>query len=61
MTFLDYTFTVVGDSDIIFDKELTLEKLGLKEGDTFELVTVCDTVVLKKLNNATEEHINNKV
>lgn len=50
MTFLDYTFTVVGDSDIIFDKELTLEKLGLKEGDTFELVTVCDTVVLKKLN-----------
>ena len=53
MSLIDYTFTITGGQDIIFNEKLTPAKLGLEPGDRFELVTVDKTVVLMKLPKGT--------
>lgn len=48
MIFLDYTFELLNKTDIAFDRELTLDRLGLKEGDKFQLTIIDNRIVLKK-------------
>jgi hypothetical protein len=49
MKFLDYTFTLVSESDIIFDNELTANQLNVKDGDKFEVCIIEGMIVFKKL------------
>lgn len=48
MKFIDYTFSRAFDGNIIFDPELTAEKLGVKTGDCFEVVIRDNVIVLEK-------------
>ena len=49
MKFLDYTFDLMSNGDIVFDAELKPEQLKVENGDKFEVVLVDGAIVLKKL------------
>jgi hypothetical protein len=49
MKFLDYTFDLMSNDDIVFDSELTADKLNVRPGDLFEVVLVDGAVVLQKV------------
>lgn len=49
-TFYDYTFKITEDgSQIIWDEELSLEKLVTREGDRYEVVIDSGRVVFRKI------------
>ena len=50
MQFWDYTFDLLPNGDIAFDKELKPEQLEVKTGDKFVVVLVDGVIVLKKVN-----------
>jgi bifunctional DNA-binding transcriptional regulator/antitoxin component of YhaV-PrlF toxin-antitoxin module len=50
MLFVDYVFDVLDNGTIIMDKELTAEKLNLKNGDKYIAeVTFDGRIVLQKV------------
>lgn len=55
MLFVDYTFDVLPNGTILFDKELKLSQLHLEQGDEL-VVTLCDGRVIfyKKTTSADE-------
>lgn len=48
MKFMDYTFSRAFDGNIIFDPDLTPEKLGVRSGDCFEVRIRDNQVILEK-------------
>ena len=50
MKFIDYTFDLMSNGDIVFDTELKPEQLKVENGDKFEIVLVDGAIVLRKLN-----------
>ena len=49
MKFLDYTFDLMSNGDIVLDAELKPEQLKVENGDKFEVVLVEGVIVLKKI------------
>ena len=50
MLFVDYTFDLLENGTIIMDKELTPQKLGVKEGDKYIVsVTFDQRIVFQKV------------
>jgi len=59
MTFSDYFITLFFDGSIMFDTELTAEKLEIKEGDTFVAkLNEAGTVILEKQKDGQHSRIN---
>jgi hypothetical protein len=57
-TFVDYTFTLLPNGDLKFDKELDGSALDLKPGDKLEVQTLEGTksIVLKKRDYRSRNH-----
>ena len=55
MLFADYTFDVLPNGTIIFDRELTTSDLNIKEGDVYEVqISGSGRVVFSKKTLADE-------
>lgn len=54
MLFIDYVFEVGSTGTMMFDRELTLDKLNWVEGDKFEVKLFNGRIVLYKLNQGVE-------
>lgn len=54
MLFIDYVFEVGPTGTMMFDRELTLDKLKWAEGDKFEVKLFNGRIVLYKLNQGVE-------
>lgn len=56
MLFVDYVFDVLENGTIIMDKELTAEKLHMKNGDKYVAnVTFDGRIVLQKVQDGTTD------
>ena len=54
MLFVDYNFDVIENGTIIMDKELTADKLNLKDGDRYVAnVTFDGRIVFQKVKDGT--------
>jgi hypothetical protein len=56
MLFLDYVFDVLENGTIMMDKELTADKLHLKDGDHYVAnVTFDGRIIFQKIQNSESE------
>ena len=51
MLYLGYTFDVLPNGTIIFDKELSVEHLNAQEGEEYILKVVNGSIILYKKND----------
>ena len=59
MLFVDYVFDVLENGTIIMDKEVTAEKLGVKNGDQYTVnITWDGRIVFQKVSDGRDSRTN---